>query len=279
MKSLVTVVVLLSCPLLYCQNIYNSSDVKFKAPLKQNWAYKTSNVILNQIITETVCFINTLDGINAISLSNGKELWKYTYPAKPVLSSVVTFSNEFAVYITYNYDEQTEIGTSALILVELANGKEKWIKKFEETWYKPTPFLDDKNVYCIAGPPDDWEENKDYNKMELYKATIFAFSLEDGKIIWQQDLWDDESELIKVEDNQLFVIHDFDVSDSGKPKNKLSCFSALDGAEIWKYNPSGMITKAFIGNVHIRNNIVYACPLKGTLNSISAISLESGKEI
>jgi hypothetical protein len=263
----------------FCQNIYNSSDVKLKTPLKQDWSYKADKVILNQKIVDNVCFINTLEGVLAISLKDGKELWKYSYPPNPVIPSVVTFSEKYAVYITYTYDEQSEKGASSIVLIDLSSGKEKWNQSSEENWYKPTPFLDDKNIYCIAGPPDDWEENKDFYEMELDNAVLFAFSIADGNIVWQQELEDEQSQLIRVDGNYLFTLNNFGVSDNDEPKNELSCFSILDGTELWNYNPSGMITKAFIGDVKLKDNVVYAFPTKGSINSISAIDLVTGEEL
>ena len=264
---------------LFSQNIYNSSDVKLKTPLKQDWSYNTNEIIVNQRIVDNICFINTVEGVIAISLKDGKELWKYSYPAKPVIPSVVSFSNKYAVYVTYMFDEQSEKGTSSLVLIDLSNGKEKWNQTSEENWYRPTPFIDDKNVYCIAGPPGDWEENKDFYEMELDNAVLFAISIADGNITWQQGLNDEQTRLLRVDGNYLFTIHDFDISDSGKEKNVLSCISTTDGNELWEYNPSGMITKAFIGDVKIMDNVVYAFPLIGSINSISAIDLTSGEEI
>ena len=262
----------------FCQNIYNSSDVKLKAPLKQDWSYKANEIIVNQRIVDNICFINTVEGVIAISLKDGKELWKYSYPAKPVIPSVVTFSEKFAVYVTYKYEEQNEKGASSIVLIDLSTGKEKWNQTSEENWYRPTPFLDDKNVYCIAGPPDDWEKNKDFYEMELDNATLLAFSIVDGSLVWQQELNDEQTRFLRVDGNYLFTIHDFDISDTGKEKNVLSCISTMDGNELWEYNPSGLITKAFIGDVKVEENLVYAFPNKSKLNSISAIELTSGDE-
>lgn len=264
---------------IFSQNIYSSADVKLQAPFKKDWFYKSNSFILNTKMTDKVCYVNTIYGISAVSFEDGKELWNYTFQKSPTISSIVTFSEKYGTFVTYSFDDKSKKGSSGLVIIDLLTGKEKWSKTSDKFWFKPSPFLDDKNVYCIAGKPDDWEPLKDFYDLKLDDASILIYDLESGSLKRLIKLDDEKTDIIHVEQGYLFTIHDYDVSSSGESKNKLSCISIDKLEEIWEYNPSGMITKAFIGQVFIKDNLVFACPLKGSLNSISAIDLASGDEI
>lgn len=253
------------------QNIYKSADVKIKAPLKKNWEYKTDAIILNQRIVNDVCYLNTMNGITAVSLKDGNAIWNYKFPKERGISSVVTFSDKYGVYISYKK------GSSALTLVDLSNGKEKWSNKSKENWHKPPAVINDKYVFCIVGEPDDWEKIKDYYDMELsYNEKIAAYNLNDGKESWEHWLDDEESDIICVESDYLFYVFNFD---DDPPMNELKCISSKDGSELWEYDPSGMISKQMIGNVKLYKNYAITSPPNGLRGSIELLKLRDGEDI
>ncbi len=152
------------------KNIYSSSNVKLIPPLKQNWTYRSNDIILNQKIIDDKCYLNTLKGISVISLIDGSELWNYSYPNNPVIPSVVTFTNKYAAFLSYEYLSNEEKGNSKFYLVDMETGKEKWVKSFENIWYKPTILLNENCVFVVGGLPDDWKKLEDYYEMELDEA-------------------------------------------------------------------------------------------------------------
>jgi outer membrane protein OmpA-like peptidoglycan-associated protein/outer membrane protein assembly factor BamB len=260
------------------QNIYNSNDVKLKAPLKQDWSYTSDGVILNQQIVGNTCYINTLNGITAISLNDGKEIWNYSYPKSPIIPSTVTFSQKYAAFITYEYFEKEEVGKSKLYLINLETGKEKWIESFEKTWYKPTLFLNDQFVFIIGGPPDDWNKPEKYFKMGLDDAYLYSYSLEDGKEVWKSKLNDSKTELISLSTDNIFLTFDYEV-EKEVPFNKLLCFDIKNGNKLWDYKPSGFLTKSSIGDVIFKENKLFTRPLQGSTGIIAALQPKDGDEL
>ncbi|MBS1551805.1 MAG: PQQ-binding-like beta-propeller repeat protein [Bacteroidetes bacterium] len=258
-----------ACINLQSQQILNSADVKIKSPLKSVWEFKTNSTLLNQKITGGNCYINTLSGIQAISLTDGKQIWNYDFPKDKSISSVVTFSDKYGAYINYRKN------SSSLILIDLSNGKEKWNIKSREIWHKPAAMLNDKFVICLNGPPKDWNDLIEYFDMKLDESRISAFKTEDGKLAWETMLEDNESDLLEVTNDYAFVSYDF--SSSG-PKNKIKCFTSKEGNLKWDYNPSGMSSKVMIGGVQIFNNDVYTFPQYGGSGQLARININSGDE-
>jgi outer membrane protein assembly factor BamB len=260
------------------QNIYKTSDVKLKAPFKISWEYKITDIIVNQHITGDICYVNTINGISAISLTDGKSIWNYSYHAFPLLNSVATFSDKYAAFTTYNYNDSTEIGISKLTLVDLSQGKEVWSIESKERFYKPTPFITDNYVFCLSGPPNEWRVKEKYFKIELDEAELIAHSLLDGKEVWKTSVKDEESELINADNKYVFIKHDFDESKGGIPKNKLSAFSSTNGEKLWTYDPSGMITKSSVDKLLIDGDKLYVAPLPGKSGVVALINLLDGEE-
>lgn len=254
---------------LYSQQILNSTDVKIKAPLKFVWEYKTNSILLNQKFSGNNCYVNTMTGIQAISLADGKQIWNYDFPKDKSISSVVTFSDKYGVYINYKKHNST------LTLIDLSTGKEKWTLKSKEVWYKPAAMLNDNFVICFAGSPKDWNDLKEYFDMKLDESRISAFKIEDGKLAWETLLEDNESDLLEVTNEYVFA--SFDFSSSG-PKNKILCFTAKDGNQKWEYDPSGMSTKVMIGGLKVFNNDVYTFPEYGGTGQLARVDINSGDE-
>ena len=269
---------LLNAAVIYSQNIYQTNEVKLKIPFKVSWEYKANDIIVNQHITGNICYVNTVNGIAAISLNDGKIIWNYSYPAFPLLKSVATFSDKNVAFTAYDYNDSSEIGISKLTLVDLSNGKEVWSIESKERFYKPTPFITDNSVICISGPPDEWKVKEKYFKIELDEAELIAHSLTDGKEIWKTSLSDEESELIYADNKYAFIKHDFDVSKGGVPKNKLSAYSSSNGKELWTYDPSGMITKSSVDKIMIDGDNLYVAPLSGKSGVVALLNLLDGDE-
>lgn len=272
-KKLFTILLIISlAEISYSQEIYNSSDVKLKSPLKQSWNFKSDGLILNEHFAGDVCYLNTILSVTAVSTKDGSQIWKHEFPKDKSISSVVTFNDKYGVYLNYKK------GESAIILIDLATGKEKWKVKSKTEWHKPTPFLNDKFAIVLAGEPKDWESKNDYFEMDLSSSKLTAYNLNDGKVAWQSEINDEESDLLSVTNEYAYMSFDFDVADNGLPKNKLNAFSAVDGKELWDYNPSGMTNKVFIGGVTVFNNALYTYPEYGGNGQIARIDLKSGDE-
>lgn len=262
----------------HSQNIYQTNDVKLKAPFKISWECKLNDIIVNQHIAGDICYLNTINGISAISTADGKSIWNYSYPSSPLLNSIVTFSDKYAAFTSYNYNDSTEIGISKLTLVELSKGKEVWSIESKDRFFKPTPFINENLVYCLSGPPNDWEVKEKYFEVSLDEAELVAYSISDGKEVWKTKINDEESELIYVDNKFIFIKHDFDVSKSGVPKNELSVFSSTNGQKLWTYDPSGMITKSSVDKLLIDGDNLYVAPVPGKSGVIASINLIDGEE-
>jgi outer membrane protein assembly factor BamB len=260
------------------QNIYNSSDVKLKAPLKQSWSYHTNDIILNQQIADNVCYINTIKGITAISLNDAKELWSYSYPKSPAIPSVVTFSGNYAAFLSYGYLPDEEKGKSKLYLIDLINGKERWEIASEDIWYKPTIFLNDEQVFVVGGEPDEWKELNEYYKMEHDQAYLYCYSINDGKEVWKSELDDSKTELLTLSKEKAFLTYDYGTDDE-IPFNKLLCLELSKGEKIWDYDPSGFITKSSVADVIFYDNKLFTRPLKNYPGVITSINPSEGEEI
>ncbi len=259
-------------------NIYNTGEVKLKAPLKQNWSYKTNSIILNQNIVDEICYLNTTEGIVAISLKDGKELWSYSYPGNPIIPSVVTFTNKHAAFLSYEYLKGGEKGKSKLYLIDLENGKEKWVISFEEVWYRPTVLLNEEYFCVVGGIPNEWEEVNNYYEMELDEAFLYCYSINSGAEVWKIRLDDLKTELLAVFNDKVFLGFDYDIKDE-TPYNKLLCADIQTGEILWDYNPSGLITKSSVGDVILNDNKLYLRPLKGYPGFIAALDPLDGNEI
>lgn len=278
-KSLIAIFYLIfTSGLIYSQNIYNSADVKLKAPLKQNWEYKTTETILNQITTKDYIFFNTVKEISAISTADGKLVWSYIFPKERGINSVVTFSEKYAVFTSYKYDDKSEKGTSSLTLVDLPSRKEKWSLKSNEIWYEEPAVITTNSIICLSGPPKDWKEIKKYYEMEFDDLYLTAFSLNDGKQLWKTEIDDKFSVLLSANDDYCFLSFDFDYADSGEPKNKLVCYSSKDGKLLWDYNPSGIIQKVMIGGIVCDKDVIYTHPPYGFNGQIAKVDVKSGEE-
>lgn len=266
----ISLIVLISIPKvkIYSQEILNSNDVKLKAPLKIEWEYKTNSILLNQNISGNICYVNTINGIQANSLSDGKELWSYDFPKDKGISSVVTFSDKNAVYISYKKN------SSSITLIDLSTGKEKWNLQSDKIWYKPAAMLNDDYVLCLNGPPEEWNELETYFDMKLENSKLTAFKIEDGNQAWETPMEDSQSELLKLVPNYLFVSFDL----RGSKSNKILCISLKDGKQKWEYNPSGLFGKALIGGIKVINNAVYTYPQYGGAGQLARVDINSGDE-
>lgn len=213
-----------------------------------------------------------MTGLQAISLSDGKQIWNYDFSKERGISSVITFSDKYGVYISYKSN------LSTITLVDLSSGKEKWSVKSNKIWHKPAAMLNNNFVISITGPPKDWNDLNEYDEMELDDAKLTAYKIEDGSIKWEIELSDEKSDLLAITNENAFISFDFDFSDSGLPKNKVKCFSATAGNEIWEYDPSGMVNKVMVGGLFIFNNDVYTYPQYGGNGQIAKVDLKNGAE-
>jgi len=262
------------------QQVLTSAEVKLRPPLKSDWAFKSDAIILNQQMTKETCFLNTLNGVIAVSLSDGKVVWNYSFPTERGINSVVTFSESYGVYVSYTYNDSTEKGTSSLTLRDLSTGKEKWSLSSSEVRYRPSAIVNDNAVFCIVGPPKKWKELKDYFEMRMDEAKLTAFSLAEGKMLWETELDDENSNLIAVEGGHVFLTCDQDVSDSGSPKNRVKCYDASKGKELWEYNPSGMLLKVEIADVKVHGGALFTFPkVHAELGQIARLNPSDGEEI
>lgn len=255
---------------IYSQQIMNSSEVKIKAPLKINWEFKTNSTILNQKIIEEICYVNTLKGIQAISLNSGKEIWSYDFPQDKCIPSVVTFSDKYAVFINYKKNNST------LILMDLSTGKEKWNLQSDKILYKPTAMLNNDYVLCINGKPEEWNELKNYFEMKLQNSNLTAFKITDGKVAWETPIEDNQSNLMKIVNN--YIILSFDFSSVSPPTNKIMSIDVKNGEKKWEFNPSSLFVKVMIGGVYFGNNALYTFPQYGGNGQISRIDINTGEE-
>ena len=261
---------------LFSQIIYNSNDVKIKTPLKQNWEYKYNGNFLNEKIVENNIYINSINGVSAVSFTDGKEIWKYDFPKSKGIHSVVNFNDKYAVFTSYKYDASTEKGTSYLTVLNLADGKEKWSLQSNEIFYNAPAEIFDENIYCITGPPKKWYNYEKYWKMELDEANLESFSITDGKTKWKSALNDNESYFINVDKDYIFLAFGID---NDPPKNKLLAVSSKDGKELWDYKPSGMLKKIKIGDAKIYNGNLYTFSIFGIGGGqIACLDLTSGEE-
>lgn len=278
MKNLFSflVVILFLTNSLFSQIIYNSNEVKIKTPLKQNWEYKYKGNFLNQKIIGGNVYINTINGIYAVSMTDGQEIWKYEFQNSKGINSVVNYSDKYAVFNSYKYDSKSEKGTSCLTAVNLKDGKEIWSLQSNEIYYNDPVEIFEETVYCLTGVPNDWEKYTDYGKMKLDESNLESLSITDGKTNWKVALNDNESYILGVDKDYIFLA--FGIDDD-PPKNKLLAVSSKDGSELWDYNPSGLIKDIMIGDVKIYKGNVYTFSVYGlALGQVACLSLKSGDE-
>lgn len=268
--------------LIYCYSIFAQYQIhsiqELKTPLQNLWSYKLNSPILNAKFNEDVCYINTLNGIHAISLSTGNTLWDYSFPDKPTISSVVTFTNKYGAFLTYSYNEDEEKGLSSIYVIDLSNGKEIFVEKSDKILYKPTVYIHEDKLYCIGGEPDDWLPLDEFIELELDEANLFKFDIQTKKLISKQMLSDEKSEIIDIQQGYLFLGYDYDY-DSSTPKNKIKCYSLDKFKLIFDYNPSGIISKSLISRVEVKDNVAYLFPPPTRIGIIASVNLTDGKEI
>ncbi len=167
----------------YAQEILNTVDVKIKTKYKSNWAYEYDDDLLNEQIIGDVVYINTLKSITAVSATDGKELWKYTFPINKGINSPAAIRGKYAVFTSYYYNKKNDVGSSFLTVIDLTTGKEKWSLKANDKFYNEYFEIYDENLYVICGNLSDWREYDDYYKIIPEEPKVLAFNLNDGKII------------------------------------------------------------------------------------------------
>jgi outer membrane protein assembly factor BamB len=256
------------------------SGTKLTPPLKLNWTYEAGALIVNQHFTSDACILNTVKGLTAVSLENGNLMWSYEFPSGKGIHSVVTLSDKYGAFVSYDYDDESEKGTSTLTVVDLATGKQKWSSSSNDVWHRTPVLCVHDRIYVVAGTPDSWEERINYFDMQMDEARLLCFSAEDGKVVWSTDLQSEDSRLVNADNLYVFLTDDFDVSNTGRPKNRLKCYSTSNGKQMWDYNPSGMVNKVFIDDVVVRGNRVLTVPRKKSeLGEVACLDAASGDEL
>ena len=254
----------------FAQEYTNDKVVRVSSPLQMEWELKTNAILLNHFVSGDKLYINTMRGIQAASLNDGKELWRYEFPQDSSVSSVVTFSNRYGLFTNYKKD------TSKLILIDLSKGMEMWRIVSDSLLFIPTPMMNSDHVFCINGVPDNWNGLKDYLEMKLTMSTLTAFDINEGKVKWATTIESSlPTELIQIVNDNIIL--SYDLTEEGK-SNKLMNINARNGMKKWEFDPSSFLNSKLIGGFTYFKNALYTFPKYGGKGQISRVDITTGKE-
>lgn len=207
---------------------------------EQSWKYDVAPgaTVLDAVQDLRSMILVTTDGIEAVSLDNGKQLWSVSFPEGDALIGLPVIGEGMAVYITYmgkKYKGRAESGDALITALDLGSGMVVWSSFLPE--YLPFgKAISQGSLYlaCQSAPklltPKKALHLYERAKGERPDAWLLSIDLATGDLRWHLHTRQWAEFLASGSGGDYFIEH---IGNEDSPRTRLSKHRTDTGDEIW----------------------------------------------